>query len=56
MDGFVSWHKRICSPFDPLSSTKSMMNVNPNDPQEISWMLLSDYKVFWLQCNVCNSN
>lgn len=52
MDVFVSWHKRLYSPFDPLSSTKSMMDMNPNNPQEIRSMLLSAYKVFLdgMQC------
>lgn len=45
MDGFVSWHKHICSLFDPLSSTKCKMDINCNDPEEIRSMLLSDYKV-----------
>lgn len=44
MDGFAFWQKCICSPFDPLSSTKSMMDMNPNDLHEIRSMLLSDYK------------
>lgn len=46
MDGFVSWHKGTCSAFDPLSSIMTVMDMNPNDPQEIRSVLLSDYKVY----------
>lgn len=49
MDGFLSWHKHLCSLFDALSSTKCKMDINRNDPQEIRSMLLSDYKVFFGQ-------